>query len=138
MPSWIKSELFTFERKAGPMRARLTLPLPCRLPWQGRALARLPGPWPLSYSRQGPLPALPCPRARLWHSLRSAMAAAGSLALASCVAAPSSGPIGFHSYGTTPDGKRVRLYTTYLPDGTPGRTTGRIGDESVNWSNSNY
>lgn len=50
--------------------------------------------------------------------------------LAGCVAASSPNsyaPIGFSTYGTTPDGKRVRLWTDYQTL----TTTGTIGGQSV-------
>jgi hypothetical protein len=46
------------------------------------------------------------------------------LLLAGCTSLPSRS-IGFSSWVVDPDGNPIRVYTTYLPDGSIGRTTGK-------------
>jgi hypothetical protein len=52
-----------------------------------------------------------------------------ALALAGCTTLPPEAlaPVGFSTYGRTPDGKRVKLWTDYAT----GTTTGTIGGQSV-------
>lgn len=74
------------------------------------------------------------PAPRRWP-LAPAMALCGALALSACVPPPSYGESsykpGFSTYVTLPDGMKGRVYTTYLPDGSEGRTTGKVGNYTV-------
>jgi hypothetical protein len=51
------------------------------------------------------------------------------MALAGCTALPPDvlAPVGFSTYGKTPDGQKIRLWTDYAT----GTTTGTIGGQSV-------
>lgn len=53
-----------------------------------------------------------------------ALTLSGLLLLAACTTGPQR-PIGFSSWGVNADGQKVRVYTTFLPDGSIGRTTGK-------------
>jgi hypothetical protein len=67
------------------------------------------------------------------------LALAFALALPACVAPPSYSESdspewqpGYSTFIRMPDGTRGRVFTTYLPDGSIGRTTGKVGDYTVN------
>jgi hypothetical protein len=39
---------------------------------------------------------------------------------------------GFSTFINMPDGTQGQVFTTYLPDGSEGRTTGKVGNYTVN------
>jgi len=122
----IRYESFTIGKLA-PWRALSGAPAPAPAPLGGaprRALA----PAPLAG------PSLPerAPR----RALALAFALGGALALPACVPPRSYGESsykpGFSTFINMPDGTQGQVFTTYLPDGSEGRTTGKVGNYTVN------
>ena len=91
-------------------------------PWRALSGAPAPAPAPLGGA----------PR----RALALAFALGGALALPACVPPRSYGESsykpGFSTFINMPDGTQGQVFTTYLPDGSEGRTTGKVGNYTVN------